>query len=1238
MKKMMMFFSVAAMLAAHAATHWWEEPEVTKTVTLAAAAQSPQSIACDADGRYVALWSSGGDMTAAFSLRKLIRRTAAIAAVSNSTVSVADFSDSVAVGGRSLRYYGKVDGKVYVAEGQNETALVDLSGSGTTIVQTKVARSTVEGPCLHVLLGTGSVCVYVLAADGLSLASSAPVATVDVGALGGIGTPALIDVSPDGLALFATTVQGDSLHVIRSSKWGLVDCVSPTVLFPWRNDAGQTTATRTADVNTPSKPDQSASFAEPYVYPWAEQSIYSKVRWVAGNITNTFSNLTAGDAYRVEYHCAENGFTAANKRVFSLLINDVPVHEDIDPYVAGGSARGRAFAEAYGTTATTNGGQIVCVLVKNIDNPIYCGYAVWGRELPEWVEFGAEFATDGSTGTLTWNAIDTLAYHVQSAPSREGPWTTILVDQTAKTLAVSPGAANAVYYRVVASNGVGVVASAARCSKPEKYTVYAINCGHDPKRHGRFAPSDHLFPNGPVVDDNNIYGQKTSVCADNEHSIPAAVAKTAYYYSRTYGPLEYRFPNLNPGRTYDVRVYCLESAFAAPGKRVFSACVNGTTVRAGIDPFAQAGKSRCVAEFVCPGVSPKADGSLDLSFVAEVDYVDLSAIEIVENDSPRVPLMPVVRGAYMRNNGVHVAVASGTGELAYDVRRRPASGGAYETVATGVADTACLDVGGTAGYVYSVRAMDAQGSTGEWSADVAVMPTGQGPEAFIGISPQKTVEFSNENGVYRSYAGYSRYNISEAAQSYSHDIVLDPAPADLYKRIAYTSSLCLVFTNLYPSANYRLRLQAIESYFTARGKRVTSWVYANSEQIYGAFDAYCEVGKGVFPIEAVVKATPEGKVYLLTTQTKNSIDFCTVELFLQDGKAGGGVARAVRSGSNADPAWSQDVVQTLDLSGVPAGVPATGNEFIWDAMLSVPADGDYAFDVAQGGDYALWIDDAIVLSATNGAEASGTVTLGMGDHHLRARYVQGGGAASVALKWAGGTFTRQGIAAAALTRSRTTDLSQGLWRHAEIGTALPGDLYKVGQTSEDGSDVWRLTASGSSTYGSNDQSHYVYREVDASAFEARVRLRNIPNRARYSSFGLTLRTATSSFGGDYLRQVFTAIENPGAASRWYVGSQGGDFTVASPRISNSVTWDLKLPVWHRVRKWRSSGKNLAEFSYSLDNATTWTVCCTNELTATKPILVGVSGCGYTQERLVSYEFDHFELDVVPPSGTYIVFR
>ena len=47
---------------------------------------------------------------------------------------------------------------------------------------------------------------------------------------------------------------------------------------------------------------------------------------------------------------------------------------------------------------------------------------------------------------------------------------------------------------------------------------------------------------------------------------------------------------------------------------------------------------------------------------------------------------------------------------------------------------------------------------------------------------------------------------------------------------------------------------------------------------------------------------------------------------------------------------------------------------------------------------------------------------------------------------------------------------------------------------------------------------------------------------------------------------------------------------------------------------------------------------TNELTATKPILVGVSGCGYTQERLVSYEFDHFELDVVPPSGTYIVFR
>lgn len=75
----------------------------------------------------------------------------------------------------------------------------------------------------------------------------------------------------------------------------------------------------------------------------------------------------------------------------------------------------------------------------------------------------------------------------------------------------------------------------------------------------------------------------------------------------------------------------------------------------------------------------------------------------------------------------------------------------------------------------------------------------------------------------------------------------------------------------------------------------------------------------MFPMEGVVKATPEGIINFFTTQKTDNIDFCTVELFLLDGSAEGGVARAVRSGSANEPTWTQGVVSTLDLSGVPDG-------------------------------------------------------------------------------------------------------------------------------------------------------------------------------------------------------------------------------------------------------------------------------------------------------------------------------
>ena len=1235
---------VAAALPSFAAdgvTYWWENPEVARTVTLATAAQNPDAMSVDAGGRYL-VFSAGGAAKAVYDVPSVSRRTGSFVVLANSTATGLDLSGSYSIGANTLSYFGKSDGKVYVSDGTTETELVDLSGEGSAIVMAKVARPEFAAPYLNVLLASGMVIVYELAVNGLAVASATPVATATTSDLfSGIGAPALIDVSADGLALFAVTASGDKFYVVRSSDYGLVDCVSPTVQFPWRSDVSQTIPSNrgTTTMGSMTIPPSSTAFDEPFVWPWADPSIYKKVGYTNGNITDTFSNLTAGDAYRAEYHCAENYFQAAGKRIYSLYVNNELKYENLDSWVVGGNTRMKAFVMAYDAVANSSG-QISFSLVKVIDQPIFSGFAIKGREAPVLTTFGTEFARDGSTGTLTWGARDALAYYVQSAPSREGPWTTILRDQTAKRLAVTPGAANTVYYRVVASNGVGTVKSAVRCNKREKYTVYAVNCGYDVTRYGRFAPDDHLISGAMGNRENNLFGVTPSISPEVDHPVPLEIAKSAKWYLRE-PVVEYGFRNLNPAKTYDVRIYCGESNFSVPNNRVFSMRVNGLLAMSGIDALAKAGARHVLAEYVSRGQTPDANGVMTLSFESEDPTLEISAIEIVENDSARVPLVPVIHGAFACKSGTYVAIGSGTGELTYEIRRRPSAGGEYETLVTDLADNAWLDAGVTEGFVYSVRATDADGATGDWSADTAITPVGAGPQSFLGISPHD-VTYSNENGSYVPYKQYLRSgtSLNEGAQQvYSHGIVLDPAPSGIYSRIIYKNVAEFNFTNLYPSASYRVRLQALENYFTQAGKRVTSGVYANEKQIWGAFDAYREVAKGVFPIEAVVKATPDGKINFFTTQKTDNIDFCTVELFLLDGSTEGGVARAVRSGSANDPTWTQGVVSTLDLAGIPDGTPATGNEFIWDTMISVPADGAYTFDVDQGGDYALWIDDSVCLEAHGGASANATVTLSIGDHHLRARYVQGVGEASVAVKWAGPGFARRSIASSSLTRSRTTDLTQDNWLQAEISTAHAGDLYKVGQTA-DGSDIWRMTSSAEGFWGTNDKSHFVYREVKSREFEAKVRLRHIPNRVHPSTFGLTLRTGLTEFGGDYVRQMIAGITTPGQSSRWHVGTQGADFTVASPSITNNVDWDKKVPVWLRVRKWREEGRDLAEFSYSLDevNPSTWVVKGTNELTSTRPIYVGVEACSYTTERLVTYEFDHFELDAKPLPGMVIIVK
>ena len=76
------------------------------------------------------------------------------------------------------------------------------------------------------------------------------------------------------------------------------------------------------------------------------------------------------------------------------------------------------------------------------------------------------------------------------------------------------------------TNGVGTVKSAVRCNKREKYTVYAVNCGYDASRYGRFAPDDHHVDGGKLcLRDNNLFGKTPAMSAEIEHHVPSEVAR-----------------------------------------------------------------------------------------------------------------------------------------------------------------------------------------------------------------------------------------------------------------------------------------------------------------------------------------------------------------------------------------------------------------------------------------------------------------------------------------------------------------------------------------------------------------------------------------------------------------------------------------------------------------------------------------------------------------------------------------
>ena len=227
----------------------------------------------------------------------------------------------------------------------------------------------------------------------------------------------------------------------------------------------------------------------------------------------------------------------------------------------------------------------------------------------------------------------------------------------------------------------------------EDYTVYALNAGFDRARYGRFAPDDHRDVGLPAAyrdpSFTKVYGLEKIVPA-----VPEAVFLSGRWHNQG---LNYRLPHLDPKKTYDVRLYSLEAYYETPTTRVMSVSINGVLKEARLDPFASGGGKDHASAHVYSGISPRADGVLAIDLKPVVDYPHVVGLEVVEKNGG-VPVQPVLHCAALERTGVRLGIGSTTGDVVYDVRRRRAQGGAWETCATGVAANVWCDAAGTAGF------------------------------------------------------------------------------------------------------------------------------------------------------------------------------------------------------------------------------------------------------------------------------------------------------------------------------------------------------------------------------------------------------------------------------------------------------------------------------------------------------------------------------------------------------------
>ena len=144
-------------------------------------------------------------------------------------------------------------------------------------------------------------------------------------------------------------------------------------------------------------------------------------------------------------------------------------------------------------------------------------------------------------------------------------------------------------------------------------------CGVHPiyDRESRFWNADEYYRGGRSL------GRKKPITGSDDPNL---------YQNVRFGNFSYAIPVI-AGHSYQVTLWFGDATFQKPGERLFDIFCNGKILASDFDIIKSAGGPGRGLKRVFSGLTPNAQGKLELSFVPSRDYASLSAIEVAAEDS-----------------------------------------------------------------------------------------------------------------------------------------------------------------------------------------------------------------------------------------------------------------------------------------------------------------------------------------------------------------------------------------------------------------------------------------------------------------------------------------------------------------------------------------------------------------------------------------------------------------------------